>query len=94
MDFIYARLRATLVAGKIPVTDEALAILRAGLSTIAYRYRIDKAMRNAKTDIELKKELSRLNAACRTVVDVLDADLSGSGQIEATLLDPWRAARR
>jgi hypothetical protein len=52
-----------------------------------------KAIRKAKTDTELKKELSQLSAACRTVVDVLDADLNGSCQIEAMLADPWRGSQ-
>ena len=47
----------------------------------------------AKTDTELKKELSRLHVACRTVVDVLDADLSGLSQIGAMLSDPWRGSQ-
>jgi hypothetical protein len=94
MEPTHGRLRATLVAGKIPVTDEALRILRAGLSTIGHGYQIERAINGAaKTDTELKKDLSRLHAACRTVVDVLDADLSGSGQIEAVLSDPWRGSQ-
>jgi hypothetical protein len=40
--------------------------------------------------ILLKKELSQLYAAGRTVVDVLDDDVRGSGQIETMLADPWR----
>ena len=64
--------------------------LRTGLNTIGYRYRIEQAMRNAKTNAELKKELARLYAAARTVVDALDEDITGSGQIEAMLADPWR----
>jgi hypothetical protein len=88
------RLRATLVAGKIPVTDEARAILSAELSTIGHGYQIAKAISGtAKTDAELKKDLSRLNAALRTVIDVLDADLSGSYQIEAMLSDPWHGSQ-
>ena len=93
MDLIYGRLRAALAAGKISVTEERLAALRAGLSTIGHGYRIEKAIRDAKTDTELKKELTRLFAACRTLVDVLDADLNGSCQIEATLADPWRGSQ-
>ena len=94
MDLTHGRLRATLVAGKIPVTDEALAILSAGLSTIGHGYQIEKAIsETAKTDTELKKDLSRLRVACRTVVDILEPDLSGSGQIEAMLADPWRGSQ-
>jgi hypothetical protein len=47
----------------------------------------------AKTDTELKKDLSRLYAACRTVVDILDADISGLCQIEVMLSDPWRGSQ-
>jgi hypothetical protein len=94
MDLTHGRLRATLVAGKIPVTGEALAILSAGLSTMGHGYQIEKAIsETAKTDTEITKDLSRLHVACRTVVDVLEADLSGSGQIEAMLADPWRGSQ-
>jgi hypothetical protein len=90
MELIQGRLRATLIAGKIPATDEALTILSAGLTTIGHGYQIEKAIsRTVKTDTELKKDLSRLNVGCRSVVDILDADLSGSYQIEAILSDPW-----
>jgi hypothetical protein len=86
MEPIHGRLRATLVAGKIPVTDDALTILSVGLSTIERGYYLEKAIsRTAKTDTELKKDLSRLNMACRTVVDILDSDLSGTWQIEVML---------
>ena len=94
MEPTHGRLRATLVAGKIPVTDQALAILSVGLSTIGHGYQIEKAISGtAKTDTELKKDLSRLHTACRTVVEVLDADLKGSGQIEAVVADPWRGSQ-
>ena len=94
MEPTHGRLRATLIAGKIPVTDEALTILRAGLSTIGHGYQIEKVIsETAKTDTELKKDLSRLHEACRTIVDVLDADLTGSCQIEAMLSDPWRGSQ-
>jgi hypothetical protein len=94
MEPTHGRLRATPVAGKIPATDEALTILSAGLTTIGHGYQIEKMIsRTAKTDTELKKDLSQLNAGCRTVVDVLDADLSGSYQIEAILSDPWRGSQ-
>jgi len=94
MELTHGRLKAALIAGKIPVTDEALAILRAALSTIGRGYHIDKVISGmAKIDTELKKELSRLHVACRTVVDVLDADLSGLSQIGAMLSDPWRGSQ-
>jgi len=94
MELTHGRLKAALIAGKIPVTDEALAILRAALSTIGRGYHIAKVISGmAKTDTELKKELSRLHVACRTVVDVLDADLSGLSQIGAMLSDPWRGSQ-
>jgi hypothetical protein len=83
------RLRATLIAGKIPVTDETRVLLRAGLSTIGHGYHIEKCISTAKTDTELKKDLSCLYTACRTVVDVLDTDMKGLGQIEAILSDFW-----
>src|SRR5271165_3443819 len=92
MELTHGRLRATLVAGKIPVTEEALAILSAGLSTIGHGYQIEKAI-SQTTNTELKKDISRLHAACRTVVDILEPDLSGSGQIEAMLSDPWRGSQ-
>ena len=94
MEPTQGRLRATLVAGKIPVTDEAFTILCAGLAMIGHGYQIEKAIsRTAKTDTELKRDLSRLHQACRTVVDVLDADLSGSCQIEVMLSDLWRGSQ-
>jgi len=84
------RLRATLIAGKIAVTEETLTLLRAGLSTIGHGYHIEKCIsRWAKSDIELKKDLSRLYTAGCTVVEVLDTDMKGSGQIEAILSDFW-----
>jgi hypothetical protein len=61
---------------------------------IGHGYQIEKAIsRTAKTDTELKRDLSRLHQACRTVVDVLDADLSGSCQIEVILSDLWRGSQ-
>ena len=44
METTHGRLRAALVAGKMPVTDEALVILCAGLSGIGHGYKIDKRM--------------------------------------------------
>jgi hypothetical protein len=94
MEPTHGRLRATLIAGKIPVTDKALTILSAGLTTIGHGYHIEKVISaTAKTDTVLKKDLSRLNVGCRNVVDVLDADLSGSDQIEAMFSDPWRGGQ-
>jgi hypothetical protein len=94
MEPTHGRLRAALIAGKISVTDKALAILTAGLAAIGQGYHIEGAIsETAKTDTELKKDLSRLYAACRTVVDVLDADMSGLCQIEVMLSDPWRGSQ-
>jgi len=94
MEPTHGRLRAALIAGKISVTDKALAILTAGLAAIGQGYHIERAISEAaKTDTELKKDLSRLDAACRTVVDVLDADVSGLCQIEVMLSDPWRGSQ-
>jgi hypothetical protein len=94
MGLTRGRLKATLVAGKILGTDEAFAMLSVGLTTIGHGYRIEKAISETlKTDAELTKDLSRLREASGTVVDVLEADLSGSGQIEAILADPWRGSQ-
>lgn len=88
------RLKAALIAGKIRVTDEALATLSAGLATIGHGYWIEKYIsEKAKTDTELKKGFTRLDTACRTIVEVFDADMSGSCQIEAILSDPWHGSR-
>jgi hypothetical protein len=90
MEMTHGRLRATLVAGKISMTDEALTILNAGLIAIGQGYDIAKfARRKIKTDIHLEKDLSRLHMACRTFVDILDADISGACQLETMLSDPW-----
>jgi hypothetical protein len=89
MELTHGRLKAALIAGKIPVTDEALAFLQAGLVTIARGYRLMKVLRAVKTPTALRKDLSRLYQACRTFLDVLDADLNGLGQIEALLSDTW-----
>jgi hypothetical protein len=94
MEPTHGRLRAALIAGKISVTDKALGILTTGLAAIGHGYHIERAISEAaKTDTELKKDLSRLDAACRTVVDVLDADVSGLCQIEVMLSDPWRGSQ-
>lgn len=87
MEVTHGRLKAALIAGKIPVTDQALAILQAGLATIARGYHLNKVLRAVKTPTEHRKELSRLCQACRTFLDVLDADLNGLGQIETLLSD-------
>ena len=88
------RLRAALIAGKIGVTDEALVALSAELTRIKLGYRIEKCISTeARTDTELKKDLSRLHTACRTVVEVFDADMSGACQIEAMMSDPWRGSQ-
>src|SRR5712671_137557 len=47
MELTHGRLKAALIAGKIPVTDEALAILRAALSTIGRGYQ--KRRQNPET---------------------------------------------
>jgi hypothetical protein len=89
MELTHGRLKAALIAGTIPVTDQALAILQVGLATIARGYHLNKVLGAVKTPIKLRKELSRLYRACRTLLDVLDADLNGLGQIEALLSDTW-----
>jgi hypothetical protein len=94
MELTRGRLRATLVAGKIPATDEAVTILSAGLNAIGQGYYIARfASRKVKTDTDLEKDLSRLYVACHTFVDVLDADMSAACQIEAILSDPWRGSQ-
>jgi hypothetical protein len=88
------RFKAALIAGKIRVTDEALATLSAGLATIGHGYRIEKCISgDAKSDTELKKDLTRLATACRTIVEVFDADMSGSCQIEAMLPHTWHGSQ-
>jgi len=89
MELTHGRLKAALIAGKIPVTNRALALLRAGLATIARGYHLNKVLKAAKTPTQLRKQLSRLSEACRTFLDVLDVDLNGLGQIEALLSDTW-----
>ena len=89
MELTPGRLKAALIAGTIPVTDQALAILQAGLATIARGYHLNKVLGAVKTPIELRKELSRLYRACRTLLGGLDADLNGLGQIGALLSDTW-----
>ena len=85
------RLKAALVAGKIPVTDEAFKTLSLGLRAIGQGYHMEKAIHESgKTDVKLKKDLSRLYTACRTFVDILSADMTGLWQIEAILSDLWR----
>jgi hypothetical protein len=94
MEITHGRLRATLVAGKIAVTEEALTILNAGLTAIGQGYDIAKfASRKIKTDTHLEKDLSRLHVTCRTFVDVLYADISAACQLEAMLSDPWRGSQ-
>jgi hypothetical protein len=89
MELTQGVLRAALIAGKIPVTDKALATLRDGLGVIGHGYHLEKVFAGmAKTPTELKKDLSRLHVACRTIVDVLDADLSGLRQISVMLSFP------
>jgi hypothetical protein len=60
MELNRGRLKATLVAGRIRPTDEALATLSAGLSTISYGYHIERVIsEGAKTEAERRKELSQ-----------------------------------
>jgi hypothetical protein len=88
------RLRAALIAGKIRVTDKALKTLRTELATIGHGYWIERLIsEKAKTDTELEKDLARLYTACRTVIEVFDADMSAACQIEAMLSDPWRGSQ-
>jgi hypothetical protein len=89
MELTHRRLKTALIAAKVPVTDQAREVLRAGLATIARGYHLHKVLRAVKTRTELRKELSRLCQACRTFLDVLEADLNGLGQIEALLSDTW-----
>jgi hypothetical protein len=93
MELKHGRLKAALIAGRIPVTDKALTILRAGLVTISHGYHLNKVLRGIKTETELKKDLSRLYLASRTFVDVLDTDLSGLGQIEMILSATWSGTK-
>ena len=93
MQLTHGRLKAALIAGKIPVTDQALTVLQAGLVTIARGYHLNKVLRAVKTPTELRKELSRLYQACRTFLDVLDADLKGLGQFQALLSDIWQGGQ-
>lgn len=90
MDLILGRLKATLIAGNIPVTDEALATLKAALSTIGHGYHIEKVFSGKPKTADLTRNLLRLHKACRTIVDVIDTDLSDLGQIELILSDLWR----
>jgi hypothetical protein len=60
------RLRATLVAGDIPITDEALATLNAGLSVIGHGYHIEQVISEAKTTApQIREKLSRIGTALR-----------------------------
>jgi hypothetical protein len=93
MELSLGRLTAVLVAGKIPVTDPALMVLSDGLSQIGHGYCIAKFINNkVKTDTNLRQDLSRLYEACRTFVEILDADMDGAYQIEAMLSDPWHGS--
>jgi hypothetical protein len=93
MDRILGRLKATLIAGNIPVTDEALATLNAALSTIGYGYHIEKVVSGKPKTADLTRNLLRLHKACRTIVDVIDTDLSDLGQIELILSDLCRGGQ-
>jgi hypothetical protein len=85
MELTDGRLKAALIAGKIPVTDQALAILRAGLATIGRGYHLKKVLRAVKTPTNSEKNFR----GSASFLDVLDADLNGHGQIEALLSDTW-----
>jgi len=93
MELTRGRLTATLIAGKIPVTEEALASLNAGLSTIGFGYHIEKVVSGKPKTADLTRDFSRLHAACRTIVDLIDADWSGLGQIELILSALWRGGQ-
>ena len=71
MELNRGRLKATLIAGRIRPTDEALATLSAGLSTISHGYHIERVIsEGAKTEAERRKELSQLHAALRTAISI------------------------
>jgi hypothetical protein len=93
MELILGRLKAALIAGNIPVTDEALATLNAGLSTIGHGYHIEKVFSRKPKTADLTRNLSRLRKACRTIIDVIDTDRSDLGQIELLLSDLWRGGQ-
>ena len=82
MELTHGRLKATLIAGKILVTDEALAALNAGLSAIGHGYHIEKVVSGKPKTADLTRNFARLHKACRTIIDVSDADQSDLGQIE------------
>jgi hypothetical protein len=89
-----AKLKETLKAGRIPVTDKAIDDLRIGLGTIDRGYRLEEARTAAKPDAELRQTLLKLHASLDTTMDILNTDLSGPGQIEALLSHgPWRRDR-
>lgn len=89
MELDRGRLRATLIAGKIELTEEAFSTLIAGLNGIAYGYRAERVVNEVKTDAELRRELSKLDKSLRTALRILEADVSGLGQIEVLLSDAW-----
>lgn len=93
MELILGRLKAALIAGNIPVTDEALATLNAELSTIGHGYHIEKVFSRKPKTADLTRNLSRLRKACRTIIDVIDTDRSDLGQIELLLSDLWRGGQ-
>src|SRR5438132_429067 len=94
MELNRGRLKATLVTARIRPTEEAIATLSVGLGTTSHGYHIEKLISGEiKTDAELRKELSQLQAAFRTAIGILDADMNGIGQIEILLSDPWHRNR-
>ncbi|MBV9203261.1 MAG: hypothetical protein JOY83_26685, partial [Alphaproteobacteria bacterium] len=79
-------MKAALVAGGIRPTNEALSVLGAGLGAVSHGYHIERVISSeAKTSAELEKELSRLHAAFRTAIGILDADMKGLSQIGVLL---------
>jgi hypothetical protein len=90
MELTHGRLTAALIAGKIPVTDETLATLNAGLSTIGHGYHIEKVVSEKPKTADLTRNFLRLHKACCTIIDVSDADQTDLGQIELILSDLWR----
>jgi hypothetical protein len=79
------RLRAALVAGKIPVSDDTIAVLAMGLRQIRDRYRLHR-IAEAKASVgEVRKRLSALRGAADEMALILNADLGGLREIETLL---------
>jgi hypothetical protein len=90
MELTHGRLKAALIAGKIPVTDQALATFNAGLSAIGHGYHIEKVVSEKPKTADLTRNLLRLRKAFCSIINVSDADQSDLGQIELILSDLWR----